>query len=1054
MARSTEVTMKHLLRHRSPASMVSFRARLLALAGLSLLGAASAQVPAPRSRIIRGMRYPAISPDGTRLAFSYRGDLWTVAAAGGTATRLAELAGWDVRPRWSPDGKTLAFGSTRNGNMDLYTVPAGGGEPRRHTFHTGADVLGGWSPDGKSLVFYTYRDSRSYDLYSIEVEGGRLRKLTHDEVIVSSPVWSPDGKSIAYNRGGSSWARKRLRSAAAADLWVLPLKGEGGGTPRRLTRKDSPELWPQYSPDGKSLFFVSDRDGQSTVWRMPARGGGERRVFHHPGSQIHYPELSRNGKVMVYEADFSLWTVDLSLSRPQPRRVEITAEVDDSPRVETRKLTSGATELEVSPDGSQLLLVLRNDLFVMPSSGGEARRLTDSLARDYDATWTPDGRHVVFVSEREANVDLYQVEVATGQTRRLTTDPQPDTSPSVSPDGGRIAFLRGANGREVRTLSRPGGRERLIAHGGFLGSPRWSPDSRWLAYSRRTPAAVTNVYVRPEAGGPEIDVTRWSGSNFGPVWSPDGKRLAFFSNRSGTTDLYTVELTRSGATVASGSGVPGSSPHVEVDATGIERRVRPLAARTAGSKRSLTFAPDGRSCLFTMSDASGVWSVPAAGGTATRVVENLGGTLRLSGDGSTLYALTSRGGRIQKARRSGGSPVNLSYTATVSIDPAEERRQAFDQAWRLLADYFYDPKMHGVNWAEIRNRYRPIVDECVTLDDFHLLLLEMAGELNASHTGVSQTRTPTGASDTAHLGVTFDWTHGGPGLKVREVLPDGPADTEPGRIQPGEYLLAVGGKDVGPQESFHSLLTGQAGKRLDVLVNTRPDRNGARTVTLTPIRTAAARDLVYERWVRQRREWVNHLSGGKLAYLHIRVMQRSDLARFERELLTEAHGRSGLVVDIRYNTGGRIHDELFALLTRKVHSFETPRSAPKMTQPFGAFDRPMILLINEHCFSDAEIFANGFRHLRLGKVVGRTTAGGVIGTGEIPLLDGLTTFRVPRTFWQTVDGTHLENHGVRPDIEVPLTPEDILTGRDPQLERAVKELLRETRRGGARRRSL
>ncbi len=1026
--------------------MVSFRIPLLVLAGLSLLGAVSAQEPGPRLRTIRGMRYPALSPDGSRIAFSYRGDLWTVAATGGTATRLAELSGWDMRARWSPDGRTLAFNSTRNGNADLYVLPAEGGEPRRLTYHTGADILGGWSPDGKSLVFYSYRDSRTYDLYSIDVESGRLRQLTRDEVIVSSPVWSPDGKVVAYNRGGASWARKNLRSSGAADIWELPLEGDAPGTPRRLTGTDSPELWPLYSPDGKSLYFVSDRDGRSSVWKMPARGGRQARVFHHPGSHIHYPDLSRNGRTLVYETDFSLWTVDLTASRPQPRRLEISATVDDTSRVETRKLTSGATEVEVSPDGSQLLLVLRNDLFIMPSSGGEARRLTDSLARDYDAVWSPDSRHVIFVSEREANVDLYQVEVATGETRRLTTDPEPDTSPNYAPDGTRIAFLRGANGREVRTLSLLGGRETLVAEGGFLNSPRWSPDSRWLAYSRRTPAAITNVYVRAEAGGPEINVTRWSGSNFGPVWSPDGKRLAFYSNRSGTTDLYTVELTRPGKGGAVGSGGAAAPPQVEVDAAGIERRVRPLVERTAGSKGSLTYTPGGSSCLFTLNGSSGVWAVPATGGTARRVVDNLSGILRLSGDGSTLYALTPSSGRIQKVPRTGGAPTTVGYSATVPIDLAEERRQTFDQAWRLLADYFYDPKMHGVDWAEVRRRYRPIVDECVTLDDFHVLLSEMVGELNASHTGVSETRTPSNASDTAHLGVTFDWTHPGPGLKVREVLPDGPADTEPSRIRPGEFILQLAGKDASPQESFHAQLAGLAGKRVDLLVNSRPDRNGARTVSLTAIRTAAARDLVYERWVRERRETVSRLSNGKLAYLHIKVMQRADLARFERELLTEAHGHAGLVIDIRYNTGGRIHDELFALLTRKVHSFETPRSAPQMTQPFGAFDRPMTLLINEHCFSDAEIFANGFRHLKLGKIVGRPTAGGVIGTGDIPLLDGQTTFRVPRTFWQRVDGTNLENLGVRPDIDVPVTPGDILAGKDPQLERAVKELLRKVGR--------
>lgn len=1017
---------------------VSGRSWYLLAAALTA-AAVSAQEAAPRLRPIRGMRYPAVSPDGSRIVFTYRGDLWTVPAAGGEAKRLAELPGFDSRARWSPDGKTIAFSSNRNNGFDLYTISAEGGEAKQITFHSSDDILGGWSPDGKSLSFYSLRETRASALYSVSLVDGRVRLLSTDEVPVYAPMWSPDGKTVTYYRGGTNWSRKKHRSSGATDVWTMPVEG-AERTARQITQTEGGELWPFFAPDGRSLYFVSDRDGRSALWRGAVKGGGQSPVFYQPAGYLHYPDLSRTGKTLVYQADFSLWAVDPTASKPQPRRLEITAAVPDPPAVETRKITSGATELEISPDGSQLLLVLRNDLFLLPATGGEAKRITDSLARDWDAGWSPDGQKIVFVSEREANSDLYVYELATGTTRRLTTDPAPDTNPQFSPDGTRVVFLRGNSGSEVRTLALASGKETVVAGGGFLSDPRWSPDSRWIAYSRRTPAAISNVYVARDTGEREVNLTRWNGSNFAPVWSPDGKRLTFLSNRSGVTDIFTVELSRPGASTAAAAGATGPGP-VVIDPAGIERRVKPLVERSNNAKFSPIYTPDGRAVLFSMAGTSGVWSVPVTGGTATRAVESLNGSLRLSADGATLYGLSARG-QVQRVPRLGGAVVEISYSAAVPVDAPEERRQTFDQAWRLLSDQFYDPKMHGVDWAEVRRRYRPVVDESGTLEEFHLLLAEMTGELNASHLGVYETQTRTHPSETASLGVLIDWEYPGPGLKVASVLSEGPAAEDASRLLPGEVILAIGGKDVNPTESFFPLLAGQAGKRIELLVNSRPDKNGARTVSLTPVRGAAARDLIYEDWVKAKRERVRELSGGKLSYLHIRAMNQESLRRFERELVTEAYDQPGLVLDIRYNGGGRIHDELFALLTRKVHVFETPRGGAKMTQPFGAFDRPSVLLINENCFSDAEIFANGFRANRLGKVVGRPTAGGVIGTGDLPLLDGQTTFRVPRTYWETLDGVNLENTGVRPDVEVFITPDDIRAGRDPQLEAAVKELLK------------
>ncbi|MEX0691415.1 MAG: S41 family peptidase [Gemmatimonadales bacterium] len=1040
---------------------------LLALVSVSL----TAQDP------VRGARHPALSPDGQTLAFSWRGDLWKVPAGGGAATRLTVHPGDDRAPQWSPDGRWIAFSGNRDGNYDVFVIAADGGGTRQLTFHSAADLVTSWTPDGRHVLFTSARDFDRGVLWSVPVAGGTERKLTRGQV--SSASLTPDGTTLLVATGAAGgWWRKGYRGSNNWAIWSRPVARQGGAT--QLTTFTGRNGWPQYSADGRTIYFLSDSTGTTQLWRMAADGSGKQAMTRLPEDGAGFLAVARNAPLAAFEFLADLWTV--SLTAGEPRRVAVTASTDEQfNRVSRQVMSDNASALEVSVDGRDVAFVVRGELFAMPArnGAGPAENLTQTAGREQMVSWSPDGRALMYVSDRSGNEDLWLVRSADSAEPRLsrtlrtthtqlTREPTRELNPMWSPDGRQIAFIRQGDPPALWLMDADGRNQRKLLDG-YIGGVQWSPDGRYLAFTMQLRGTVgrvtTDIFIMPSAGGTPVNVTRYPTTNRGPRWSPDGRRLAFISNRGADpgasggapiSELYHIWLRQADAEktredwqmeddagpgrAAAGTRRDTARVQVQIDFAGIEDR----AVQVTDGYRVGDYAisPDGRTYAFsaTMTGQTDVWAIGRDGDNPVRLTRGTGGAdMAFDGDGRRVFYRTQRG-TIASVDLAGQAAASHGFQAQLTIDVAAENLQMFEESWRLLGNAFYDPRMHGRDWNALRERYRPWVEAAYTKEGLADVVLMLIGELNASHLNFALAAAPD-AVRAGELGVVFDDAYRGRGLRVAHVTPGGPADRVASRVAVGEYILAIGNDEITETTNVHALLVNTPNERILLRVAATADGRNARLVAIRPVATNVLGDLLYEEWVARNHRWVDSASGGRIGYLHIRAMNQPSLERFKRDLWGREYDNPAVIIDQRYNGGGNIHEQLWTELLRRAPGYTTNRAGERRFSP-PQWQRPTIVMQNQNSFSDAEIFPFGVRALGVGTTLGIPTGGGVIGTQNIQLIDG-TTFRLPGSGWYAVaDERNLENWGVEPEIHVENPFEEEQLGRDAQLIRAVQELLR------------
>ena len=1020
-----------------------------------------AQIEPIQSNPITGATNPALSPDGSRIAFRFRGDIWIVPVSGGTAVRITDHIEMDDMPVWSPDGKWVAFTSDRYGSPDVFAIPADGGETRQITYNAGADIATDWH--GDTILVTSRRDSPFTGIFTVNARTLAFNKVYENYHGVSNARFSPDGSKIVCLVSGYPWFRSRYNGSGASELFVVDVQT---GAATRLVSNGRQHLWPFYNEAGDHVYAVSYGDVTPSsrrlneeprkftdnanrtpnVWKFDSRGRGTR-VTGLVGAPIVAANGMSEGKI-VYERMGKIYVFENGAERDVPIVAYSDSKVTD---VERRVLTTGATDTAISPDAKTFAFVAESELWTVPIEKGEGRnkddaeRLTTWEGVDGDPVWSSDGKTIYFVSDRDASQRPYAMDVATKQARVIWRYEDDVQNLKLSPDGKTLSFWATGERGGLYTWSTASTAEPklVLAQPGThffnmsAGEYAWSPDGNWFAVTRRQPGGTWNVWIVPSAGGEARNITQRNVDHAAPAWSSDGKFLYFWSSRGGG-GIHILPLQREEEDPEEAKlkyAKPEKPVDIQIDFTDTPSRIRRLWDQAA---RNLEIDPETGKIYYTVGNA--LW-VANYDGEGRRQLTDGVGKFQLAKDGKKAYLL--RNGKPAVITLSGTFPVaEVDFRGELVRDLNKVRRAAFVEFWRTYNRGFYDGNFHGRDWTAMRSRYEPMLEGVGHRREFAELLNRLVGELESSHSEVSPA--PGGGSGpSASLpGFNFDYSHKGPGIRVKSLYGKAPGTYQKTKINPGDYVMQINGKDVALNEKLWEVLNDQSGRDLELLVNSTPSKEGARKLTYRAISPGAWGQMRYAEWVENNRKWVEEKSGGKVGYVHIAGMGGGNRTTFNEEFFEYKQGKDAMIIDVRFNGGGNISDGLIDSLERTPHGYYLPRDGFVETAPNNqVWNKPTVVLQNEDSFSNAEMFPYAMKERGLATTVGMPTTGYVIWTWGGRLVDG-TGIRMPMSGVYRMDGTPMENMGQKPDYEVPWSNEDYFAGKDPQLERALELLMR------------
>lgn len=1050
------------------------------------------------------LRDVKISPDGSKIAFQYLGDIWTVPVKGGEATRLTTLDSYESNPIWSPDGKQIAFASDRNGNFDIFVMPAAGGKATRLTRNSASELPESFTPDGKEVLFSAsiqdpassavFPSGRMTELYAVPVKGGAIRQVLGTPAEEVS--WG-GGKMLYQDQKGmeNQW-RKHHTSSVTRDIWQYD---PATGKHTNLTAHPGEDRSPVAA--GSDFYFLSERDGGSmNVYKAPLADASKvtavTQFKEHP---VRFLSRADNG-LLCYTYNGEIYT---QTPGAKPVKITVTTTEDLDNPVEKLSVRSGAQGAVASPDGKSVAFVHRGDVFVTSVEYNTTKQITNTPEAEGQVSWSPDGKSLVYTSQRDGRYNIYKAtmarpdeEVNFANATVIKEEPlfKPDkherTSPDYSPDGKKLAFILDRNRLQVMDVK--SGKVKELTDGSTFRSRSggfgyvWSPDSKWIALEivdRKHDPYYDIAIINTETG----ELTNLTNSGYfdeNPSWVLDGNAILFASERYGMRnhaswgsesdamlvfmnrdayDKYRLsaedyalakEVEKAAKKKADSDddkdkkdkkdakdGDKKDSKAINVELDGITDRVVRLTPMSSDLS-DMIITEDGENLYYITRGPNGkqLWK-KSLRKDEHKLVSKVDGASRFDSDkdGKNLFIF---GSSLRKLDPKSDKLTSITFNSTMNLDRAKEREFMYDYMVREEAERFYTKDMHGVNWPRLTDNYRRFLPHINNNYDFAELFSEVLGELNVSHTGGSYRPSGTPNADrTAALGLLYDLTYTGKGVKVEEVLAKGPFDRAASRMAAGSVINSINGVNIDADNDITGLLTDVSGKKTLVSFTT-PSGEKVDEVVL-PISAGANSELLYQRWVKAREAEVDRLSGGRLGYVHIRSMGDPSFREVYSKVLGKYNDRDGIVIDIRWNGGGRLHEDIEVLFSGKKYFTQEIRGDETCDMPSRRWNKPSIMITNEACYSNAHGTPWVYQHQGLGKIVGAPVPGTMTSVNWVTMQDPSVVFGIPVVGYRLADGSFLENQQLEPDVLILNDPAEVVNGEDAQLKAAVNELLKD-----------
>jgi len=1040
------------------------------------------------------LRYPAISPDGNSIVFTYKGDLWLVPASGGEAVPLTFHEAHDFMPVWSNDSKSIAFSSDRYGNFDIFSISVNGGTPKRITYHSAPDYPYEFTADNKYIIFGSsqndFAENRQFptssqpEVYKVPINGGQV------QMVLTTPAEDisihKNGNLWVYHdkKGGENIWRKHHVSAIARDLWLF---NQTSNKHTKLTSFPGEDRNPVFSTDGKSVFYLSEQFGTFNVCKLnldnPSKIDQVTRFTKHP---VRFLSQSNTG-ILCFGYDGSIYT---SNDGGAPKLVDI--KISNENRKNNEQILSvkgGARGLAVSPDAKEVAYIHRGEVFVSSVDGGMTKQITKTPEQEVSVSFSPDGKSLVYASERGNKWQIFQTSrVRTEELyfssstllseKLLFVNPNNCYQPLFSPDGKELAFIENRmtlkiwnkeNGQFKTIL----GQDHLFAMGENDQYFAWSPDNKWLIFDYSVPGSAVGEIGLVAADGKSkpINMTESGFQDSNAKWALDGEAIFWFSNRDGLKsvaqsgnsqlDIYALYLTKEAFDKYSlskeefalakemadkkikkdSTAKKDSLNTIQIDWVNIDaRKVKWTLNSTSIS--DAVVSKDGETLYYMARYEKGfnLWSLNLRT-KESKIIANInasGGNLVWDKDYKNIFLNAS--GSISKINPESGKQESISIQGEMMLNVAAERLAMFHHVCSKTERTFYTQSFHGVPWNEYKTDYLKYLPHVSNGHEFAELLSELLGELNISHSGARFSTSNPQDDETASLGAFFDLSFEGNGWKIKEIIVGGPLDKASLKVSPGAIITSIDGLLFNKEQDLAAFLNRKAGK--NVLI-TLQDSGKSRELVIQPMSPSDESRLLYKRWVKRNQDEVDRLSGGKLGYIHIPGMSDGAYRSVFEETMGKFFNKNGLVVDTRFNGGGDLVADLATFFSGKKFMDYAVDNRSAGFEPNFRWTKPIISLANEANYSDGHCYAYMIKDLNLGKLVGQPIPGTCTFAGWEVLQDNSIRWGVPSLGVKGMNGKYLENAQTYPDVTVWNDYEKVSIGKDQQLEEAIKLLLAE-----------